>query len=36
MATPSQKLAESLEVLRKLQNANGASAIRARGAATVR
>ena len=30
MATPSEKLAESLEVLHKLQNANGADAIRAR------
>src|SRR5260370_1430896 len=30
MATPSEKLAESLEVLHKLQNANGAAAIRAR------
>ncbi len=30
MATPSEKLAESLEVLYKLQNANGAAAIRAR------
>jgi fido (protein-threonine AMPylation protein) len=30
MATPSQKLAESLEILHKLQNANGAAAIRAR------
>src|SRR5215467_12333094 len=30
MATPSEKLAESLEVLHKLQNTNGAAAIRAR------
>ena len=30
MATPSQKLAQSLEVLHKLQNAKGAAAIRAR------
>ena len=30
MATPSEKLAESLETLHKLQNANGAAAIRAR------
>src|ERR1700676_4579365 len=30
MATPSEKLAESLEVLHKLQNLNGAAAIRAR------
>src|SRR6266516_5059981 len=30
MATPSEKLAESLEVLHKLQTANGAAAIRAR------
>src|SRR5580698_4312929 len=30
MATPSEKLAESLKVLHKLQNANGAAAIRAR------
>jgi len=30
MATPSAKLAESLEVLHKLQNANGAAAIRAK------
>src|SRR5947208_8264103 len=30
MATPYEKLAESLEVLHKLQNANGAAAIRAR------
>jgi fido (protein-threonine AMPylation protein) len=30
MASPSEKLAESLEVLHKLQNANGAAAIRAR------
>jgi fido (protein-threonine AMPylation protein) len=30
MATPSEKLAESLEVLHHLQNANGAAAIRAR------
>src|SRR5215831_4118371 len=30
MPTPSEKLAESLEVLHKLQNANGAAAIRAR------
>ncbi len=30
MATPSEKLAESLEMLHKLQNANGAAAIRAR------
>jgi fido (protein-threonine AMPylation protein) len=30
MATPSEKLAESLEVLHKLQKANGAAAIRAR------
>src|SRR5579864_9656638 len=30
MATPSEKLAESLEVLHGLQNANGAAAIRAR------
>ena len=30
MATPSEKLAESLEVLHKLQNADGAAAIRAR------
>lgn len=29
MATPSEKLAESLELLHKLQNANGAAAIRA-------
>jgi len=30
MATPSEKLAESLEILHRLQNANGAAAIRAR------
>lgn len=30
MATPSEKLAESLEFLHRLQNANGAAAIRAR------
>ena len=30
MSTPSEKLAESLEILHKLQNANGAAAIRAR------
>jgi fido (protein-threonine AMPylation protein) len=30
MATPSEKLAESLEILHGLQNANGAAAIRAR------
>jgi hypothetical protein len=30
MATPSEKLAESLEVLHKLQNADRAAAIRAR------
>ena len=30
MATPSEKLAESLELLHKLQNANGAAAIRAK------
>src|SRR6185369_16221627 len=30
MATPSEKLAQSLEVPHKLQNANGAAAIRAR------
>ena len=30
MATPSEKLAESLQVLQKIQNANGAAAIRAR------
>jgi hypothetical protein len=30
MATPSEKLAESLEMLHGLQNANGAAAIRAR------
>src|SRR5215472_3565552 len=30
MATPPEKLAASLEVLHKLQNANGAAAIRAR------
>ncbi len=30
MATPSEKLAESLEILNRLQNANGAAAIRAR------
>lgn len=30
MATPSQKLAESLELLHKLQNVNGAAAVRAR------
>src|SRR6266568_8769438 len=30
MATPSEKLAESLEILHGLQNANGAVAIRAR------
>ena len=30
MATPSEKLAESLEALRKLQNTNGAAAIRAK------
>ena len=31
MATPSEKLAESLEVLHRLQNKSGAAAIRARG-----
>ena len=30
MAAPSEKLAQSLEILSKLQNANGAAAIRAR------
>jgi len=30
MATPSEKLAESLELLHKIQNANGAAAIRAK------
>ena len=30
MAQPSEKLAESLELLHKLQNANGAAAIQAR------
>jgi hypothetical protein len=30
MATPSEKLAESLEVLHNLQNAGGGAAIRAR------
>jgi hypothetical protein len=30
VATPSEKLAESLEALHKLKNANGAAAIRAR------
>jgi fido (protein-threonine AMPylation protein) len=30
MSTPSEKLAESLEILHRLQNANGAAAIRAR------
>jgi hypothetical protein len=31
MSTPSEKLAQSLEILSKLQNADGAAAIRARG-----
>ncbi len=30
MATPSEKLAQSLEILHALQNANGEAAIRAR------
>ena len=30
MASPSEKLAQSLEILHGLQNANGAAAIRAR------
>ena len=30
MPTPSEKLAQSLEILHRLQNANGAAAIRAK------